>query len=206
MQTLYRPVGVKELELMLDEECREFPARLEFQPIFYPVLNEEYAMEIASKWNTKDINSGFVGYVTKFNVPKNYVSKYEPHIVGMAVHEELWIPSEELKEFNSKIEHPIRITRAFYGENYLGELPVNENSDKYYVKLFIRLRDLLESEKSDLENFFREVKSRWKNITLNYILWRDIDLSAIISDSDKEKLLNSIKEVLVKNEKWFFTF
>ena len=69
MQTLYRPVGVKELELMLDEECREFPARLEFQPIFYPVLNEEYAMEIASKWNTKDINSGFVGYVTKFNIP-----------------------------------------------------------------------------------------------------------------------------------------
>ena len=41
--TLYRPVGPKELELIAASGYREFPPRLPDQPIFYPVLNEEYA-------------------------------------------------------------------------------------------------------------------------------------------------------------------
>ena len=37
---LYRPVGPKELELIVASGYREFPPRLPEQPIFYPVLNE----------------------------------------------------------------------------------------------------------------------------------------------------------------------
>lgn len=44
------------------------PPRLEHQPIFYPVTNEEYAIQIARDWNTGDEASGFVGYVTRFEV------------------------------------------------------------------------------------------------------------------------------------------
>ena len=40
---LYRPVGLKELELIYDSGMRAFPARLPQQPIFYPVLDLEYA-------------------------------------------------------------------------------------------------------------------------------------------------------------------
>jgi len=36
-----------------------FPPRLPEQPIFYPVTNEKYAAEIASKWSTADKASGF---------------------------------------------------------------------------------------------------------------------------------------------------
>jgi len=39
---LYRPVGPKELELIRAGGYRAFPPRLPEQPIFYPVLNEEY--------------------------------------------------------------------------------------------------------------------------------------------------------------------
>ena len=50
---LYRPVGSKELELIKKSNYRRFPPRLVEQPIFYPVLNEQYATEIASSWNVK---------------------------------------------------------------------------------------------------------------------------------------------------------
>jgi hypothetical protein len=44
---LYRPVGQRELELIRDSGWSAFPPRLPHQPIFYPVLNEEYAVQIA---------------------------------------------------------------------------------------------------------------------------------------------------------------
>lgn len=44
---LYRPVGQKELDLIQESDYTSFPARLPYQPIFYPVLNEEYAIQIA---------------------------------------------------------------------------------------------------------------------------------------------------------------
>ena len=47
---LYRPVGSAELRLIEESGYRAFPPRLEGQPFFYPVLNEQYAIEIASGW------------------------------------------------------------------------------------------------------------------------------------------------------------
>ena len=40
---LFRPVGAKELELIRETGFTAFPPRVPGQPIFYPVLNEEYA-------------------------------------------------------------------------------------------------------------------------------------------------------------------
>ena len=74
---LYRPVGQAEYELIEQSGFKQFPPRLPEQPIFYPVLNEKYASEIASKWNTADKNSGFVGYVLKFEVDDEYVEKFK---------------------------------------------------------------------------------------------------------------------------------
>ncbi len=44
---LFRPVGTKELELIAQLDFCAFPPRLEIQPIFYPVLNFDYAAQIA---------------------------------------------------------------------------------------------------------------------------------------------------------------
>ena len=62
---LYRPVGAQELALIAESGYTAFPPRLPEQPIFYPVLNQRYAAEIAQKWNTRDPASGFRGYVTR---------------------------------------------------------------------------------------------------------------------------------------------
>lgn len=106
---LYRPVGEKELMLIADSSYKAFPPRLPEQPIFYPVLNKRYAIEIAEKWNTKDKNSGYKGYVTEFEVDDDYISRYEVQTVGASYHKELWIPAEELAEFNSHIIGKIRV-------------------------------------------------------------------------------------------------
>lgn len=40
-----------ELDLIRESNFREFPPRLPLQPIFYPVLEHEYAVQIARDWN-----------------------------------------------------------------------------------------------------------------------------------------------------------
>ena len=87
--TLYRPVGLKELELISDANYQAFPPRLFWQPIFYPVLNEAYAIQIASEWNIKDQFSGYCGIVTEFDLNKEYFSKQEVQNVGGEIHNEL---------------------------------------------------------------------------------------------------------------------
>ena len=97
---LYRPTGPNELELVKQSGFKKWPPRLTEQPIFYPVTNEEYAKEIAIKWNIKDSK---VGYVTKFEVKKEFMDKYEIQQVGGKIHTEWWVPAEELEELNNNI-------------------------------------------------------------------------------------------------------
>ena len=111
---LYRPVGQKELDLIRESGFAAFPPRLFWQPIFYPVLNEEYAVGIARDWNTKDEASGFVGYVTRFHVRADYLARYDVQTVGSRVHQEYWIPAEDLAEFNRNIVGPIEVIAEFH--------------------------------------------------------------------------------------------
>ena len=109
-RTLYRPVGPKELALIRDSGWKAFPPRLPEQPIFYPVLNQEYAAQIARDWNVKESGSG---YVTRFEVDSAYLQKFPRQVVGGSVHEELWVPAEELEEFNSRIVGLIEVIESF---------------------------------------------------------------------------------------------
>jgi hypothetical protein len=112
--TLYRPVGSKELALIESTDFTAFPPRLPEQPIFYPVLNEEYAAQIARDWNAK-YNEERVGYVTKFEVRKDFLDKYDIKVVGGKTHEEYWIPAADLEEFNRNIVGKIEIIAEFRG-------------------------------------------------------------------------------------------
>lgn len=119
--TLYRPVGQPELDLIKASGYKAFPPRLSWQPIFYPVLNEEYASSIAYEWNTNDDANGNVGYVTRFEIPETYFKTFEVQNVGARHHNELWVPAEKLEEFNAMIINGIEVIKAFYGEKFKGE-------------------------------------------------------------------------------------
>jgi hypothetical protein len=107
--TLFRPTGEKELAQIRDSGWKCFPPRLPDQPIFYPVLNEEYATQIARDWNTRD----GTGYVLRFEVDADFLAGYAVRTVGSRVHEEYWIPAEDLAEFNRHLAGPIEVVSTF---------------------------------------------------------------------------------------------
>lgn len=109
---LFRPVGQKELDLIRASGFTAFPPRLREQPIFYPVLNEEYARQIARDWNAKH-NSERIGYVTRFQVNSEYLERYEIQTVGGSIHQEYWIPAEDLAELNRNIVGKIEVIAEF---------------------------------------------------------------------------------------------
>jgi hypothetical protein len=113
--TLYRPVGKKELDLIVASGNTAFPSRLPEQPIFYPVLNRDYAEQIARDWNTRDEASGFVGYVVQFNVDAAWLSGFEVRKVGGAKPLEYWIPADAIDEFNRHIAGKIQVIAEFSG-------------------------------------------------------------------------------------------
>ena len=112
--TLWRPVGPEELALMEQTGMKAFPPRLPEQPIFYPVTTEEYAVKIARDWNVKASGSG---YVTEFDVERDFLSNYKVEDAGGRDHQEYWIPAEDLPAFNGAIVGKIRITKTFKQED-----------------------------------------------------------------------------------------
>lgn len=116
---LYRPVNKIELDLIRDSGWKRFPPRLPEQPIFYPVMNLEYARQITIDWNVRAYGNG---YVTKFEVKSVYLEKFEIQNVGGAIYDELWIPSEDLDEFNNNIVGLIDVVESYEseGQNSVG--------------------------------------------------------------------------------------
>jgi len=108
--TLFRPVGPEELALIRESGWREFPPRLPEQPIFYPVLNEEYATRIARDWNVRESGAGFV---TRFAIDAEFAKRYPAQTVDSSVHQELWVPADELAEFNRHIVGSIEVIAEF---------------------------------------------------------------------------------------------
>ncbi len=111
--TLYRPIGELELEKVRLTDFTRFPPRLVWQPIFYPVLTEEYADFIAREWNSTDPDHDFVGYVTRFDVRNDYLSQHQIHTASDRKTLEYWIPAEELELFNDNIISLIEVVGEF---------------------------------------------------------------------------------------------
>lgn len=114
--TLYRPVGTAELELIEASGFSAFPPRLPEQPIFYPVTNEAYARQIARDWNVRH-NDDHRGFVTRFDVRTDVADSYDRKVVGGAEHEELWVPAEELDQFNAAIVGKIDVIAEYTAES-----------------------------------------------------------------------------------------
>jgi len=108
--TLYRPTGPKELALVELSGFKAWPPRLPDQPIFYPVTNEEYAVQIARDWNVPA--SGY-GCVTRFRVRSEFMAQFEVRQVGGGLHTEWWVPAERLEELNANIVGLIEVIREF---------------------------------------------------------------------------------------------
>jgi hypothetical protein len=123
---LYRPVDPKELELIAASGFRGFPTRLPEQPIFYPVTNEAYAIEIARDWNTRFGSKE--GIVTTFQVARSFIDRFERRIVGGKDHGEYWIPADDLPEFNRNIIGQIEVLARFTEADRLAAKGKSDNA------------------------------------------------------------------------------
>jgi hypothetical protein len=181
---LFRPIGLHELALLWDSGMREFPPRLVQQPIFYPVVNLEYARQIARDWNTPDANSGFAGFVTQFDVSSTYLSKFELRTAGSAAHREYWIPARELNSFNKAISGQISVEEAFFGPEFGGYVPAEHQlKGQNAAEQFKTLSNIL-----DFKDFSAEVSANRKAIFLNCLFWFDSGVALLGCTSDQHHL------------------
>ena len=107
---LFRPTGPQELALLAQSGYKRWPPRLPDQPIFYPVSNEQYAIEIARDWNVAASGEGFV---TRFRVRRSFMDRYRLQQVGARHHTEWWVPAEELESLNDHIVGLIEVLWRF---------------------------------------------------------------------------------------------
>lgn len=197
MTKLYRPVGLHELALIWDSGCREFPPRLPDQPIFYPVTSLDYATQIARDWNTK--TSTFAGYVTSFDVDGRFLDQFERHIVGSAIHEEYWIPAEQLGSFNHALLSLVGVEAAFFGESFVGYVPDQaEMKGKNATEQFLILARAWDYSRMD---FALDVAVNRKAVYLNCPFWLEHEFSGFgLTEVAKYALLSGIYDVWTQRQ------
>ena len=120
---LFRPVGLRELELIAAAGWRAYPPRLAWQPVFYPVVTREYARAIVTQWNSREAEAGHCGFVTEFDIDDAFVARYPvQQLGGGPTFRELWVPAEDLPAFNAHLAGTIRVVESVYGPGFTGEL------------------------------------------------------------------------------------
>lgn len=83
--------------------------------LYRPVGEAEYRL-IAEQWNVRDQNSGFRGYVARFEADDGFPANYAVQTVGRSYHRVCWIPAEDLPELNRRIRGKIQIIQRFGDE------------------------------------------------------------------------------------------
>jgi hypothetical protein len=109
--TLFRPGGEKEIALIRASGWKEFPERLPDEQLFCPLLTVEPATRIARETSTQD---GGTVYVLRFNVDFEYLKRFPIQAAGWRVHQEYWIPADQLAEFNGHIIGLIEVISEFH--------------------------------------------------------------------------------------------
>lgn len=78
--------------------------------IFLSVLNETYTSQVARDWNKRD---GGTGYVLRFQIDAQFLSRFVIRTVGAGVHREYWIPADDLAELNRHLICQIEVVTSF---------------------------------------------------------------------------------------------
>ena len=195
---LFRPVGLEELFLIYESRMRAFPPRLPDQPIFYPVTTEAYARQIAKDWNTK--SGTLAGFVTRFSVDDAYASKFSRRVVGSRDHEELWVPAEDLAEFNDHIDRAIEVVAAYFGDGYRGHLA--ENSGLKGKDATAQLVTLAGAFAYNGFDVVCEMAANPAAIFLNYFFWQQHDFTDQgLDESARDELLLNLKKAWGRGER-----
>ena len=186
---LFRPVGLAELRLIYEADMRMFPPRLPEQPIFYPVLNAQYAAQISRDWNARSEEQA--GYVTRFAVDETYAARFDTRKVGAREHLELWVPADQLAEFNRHLLGPIELIGASFGAAFRGEIPTSFMlQGKTAPEQLDALGQILEYNGVD---FLLELRANHTAVFLNYPYWALGPLPPGLESGRRDKVLHAVR-------------
>jgi hypothetical protein len=73
-------------------------------------MSEDYAVKIARDWN---VSASGAGFVTRFEVRRNFLENYPIQTAGGSAHLEYWIPADEIAAFNAAIVGEIKVVAEF---------------------------------------------------------------------------------------------
>ena len=90
---------------------RRWPPRLPEQPIFYPVLNEEYATMIARDWNVKQSTERATSPSSRFGRTSSTARGSSGRRADTIL--EYWIPAEDLDALNENIIGTIDVVAEY---------------------------------------------------------------------------------------------
>ncbi|HWS36466.1 MAG TPA: ADP-ribosylation/crystallin J1 [Actinoplanes sp.] len=97
---LWRPAGPRELDLIRASGWRRWPPVPLERLYFYPILSESFAVTGAQHWTSSD--SG-VRYVLRIHVETDFVGRYSTRSFGGSAAPMLWVPAEDMDEFNAHV-------------------------------------------------------------------------------------------------------
>jgi hypothetical protein len=72
--------------------------------------------------------------VTRFVVEDRFAARYPVQLAGGRDLQELWVPADELEEFNRQIDGPIMVAAAWYGEPFTGAIDPATNLPESVVR------------------------------------------------------------------------
>ena len=131
--------------------------------------------------------------MTTFSVSDQYVSRFERKIVGGREHEELWVPAEELEEFNSHIDGMIEVDAAYFGDGFSGLIPDQFGlRGKAAVEQFVSLRGTADCSGMD---FFCETYVQRRIVYCHYPFWREHDFTEQgVATEQRDDLIDRIEK------------
>jgi hypothetical protein len=111
---LYKPLSPLQLEEVINSGWSSFAVDSPLQKVFYPKIHRRYAENLARQWDAVQFNAG---YVVAFDVPTEFMAKYEIQTTAYEEHREYVVPVEELSLFNQNIKGKISVVTTFKREN-----------------------------------------------------------------------------------------
>ncbi len=89
--------------------------------------------------------------------------------MGASLHQELWVPAEQLSEFNRHLTSFIQVEAAWYGPAYVGPRPVTRGLRTRAPREQLRELDALRQR--DLAAFHQCVSEEWRLVLCNHAFW-----------------------------------
>jgi len=107
--------------------------------------------------------------VTRFEIEQAYVSCFEEKTVGARRHTELWIPAEELAEFNRRIVGRVLVGAAFFGDGFQGCIPKSGRLAGQDARAQLETLSSLQDDQ-----LVEELRSNGIACQANYLYWREM--------------------------------